>query len=62
MFDGYVLSIDSKVFNEKKVLPSGVRYDDYTLKITDMNSKQLFPWIFKISSLFLYLCYMYLIV
>lgn len=38
------------------MLPSGVRYDDYILKITDMNSKQLFPLIFKMSSLS---CYFY---
>ncbi|XP_017659740.1 PREDICTED: receptor-type tyrosine-protein phosphatase beta-like [Lepidothrix coronata] len=29
IFDGYVLSINSKDFNEKKMLPSDVRYDDY---------------------------------
>lgn len=55
MFDGYVLSINSKVFSEKKTLPSDVRYDDYILKITDMNAKQLFPMIFKISTLCCYL-------
>lgn len=58
MFDGYVLSINSKVFSEKKTLPSDVRYDDYILKITDMNAKQLFPMIFKISTL---CCYLYVV-
>lgn len=29
MFDGYVISINSKVFNEEKMLPSGIRYEDY---------------------------------
>lgn len=28
-FDGYVISINSKVFNEEKMLPSGVRYENY---------------------------------
>lgn len=55
MLDGYALSINSKVFNEKKMFPSGVRYDDYIVKITEINSKHLFPWIFKITMLCYYL-------
>lgn len=30
-FDGYVLSINSKIFNKEKILSSGVRYEDNIL-------------------------------
>lgn len=30
-FDGYVLSIKSKIFNKENMLSSGVRYEDYIL-------------------------------
>lgn len=32
-FDGYVLSINSKIFNKEKILSSGVRYEDNILII-----------------------------
>ncbi|XP_074996716.1 tenascin-like [Calonectris borealis] len=60
MFDGYVISINSKVFNEEKMLPSGVRMykfesllpgTDYLIGIVTTNGlKRSHPTILKIST------------
>ncbi|XP_055568860.1 phosphatidylinositol phosphatase PTPRQ isoform X1 [Falco cherrug] len=60
MFDGYVLSINSKVFSEDKMLPSGVRMSrfesllpgtDFLISIVTTNGlKRSHPTILKIST------------
>ncbi|XP_075284511.1 phosphatidylinositol phosphatase PTPRQ [Opisthocomus hoazin] len=60
MFDGYVISINSKVFNEKKMLPSGVRMykfeslmpgTDFLISIVTTNGlKRSYSTILKIST------------
>ncbi|XP_071408259.1 phosphatidylinositol phosphatase PTPRQ isoform X1 [Pithys albifrons albifrons] len=60
MFDGYVLSINSKVFNEKKILSSGVRMykfehllpgTDFLISIVTTNGlKRSHPTILKINT------------
>ncbi|XP_068855760.1 phosphatidylinositol phosphatase PTPRQ isoform X3 [Aphelocoma coerulescens] len=60
MFDGYILSINSKVFNEKKMLPSGVRMHkfehllpgtDFLINIVTTNGlKRSRPTVLKIST------------
>lgn len=37
-FDGYVLSINSKIFNKEKILSSGVRYEDNILIFSYMKN------------------------
>ncbi|XP_075352394.1 phosphatidylinositol phosphatase PTPRQ [Mycteria americana] len=60
MFDGYVISINSKVFNEEKMLPSGVRIykfesllpgTDFLISIVTTNGlKRSQPTILKINT------------
>ncbi|XP_061225344.1 phosphatidylinositol phosphatase PTPRQ [Neopsephotus bourkii] len=60
VYDGYVLSISSKVFNEEKMLPSSVRMykfgsllpgTDFLISIVTTNGlKRSYPTIFKIST------------
>ncbi|KAM7056127.1 phosphatidylinositol phosphatase PTPRQ [Acridotheres tristis] len=60
MFDGYLLSINSKVFNEKKMLPSGVRMHkfehllpgtDFLINIVTTNGlKRSRPTVLNIST------------
>ncbi|KAM6288701.1 phosphatidylinositol phosphatase PTPRQ [Spheniscus humboldti] len=60
MFDGYVISINSKVFNEEKMLPSGIRMykfesllpgTDYLISIVTTNGlKRSHPTILQIST------------
>ncbi|XP_057285376.1 phosphatidylinositol phosphatase PTPRQ isoform X1 [Pezoporus wallicus] len=60
VYDGYVLSISNKVFNEEKMLPSSVRMykfgnllpgTDFLISIVTTNGlKRSYPTIFKIST------------